>query len=247
MPYPFGIDTAFGNLITATMAQQLDFAIPRIGTLGYGGVGTSAYFTKTLTVDSAFLLNVSNCQNAGRPAGCYFFSYAWNTASAIYEANKVCDALDSYGVSLEMPVWFDWEYDSDNRTTAAGVPVSNAGLQALTVAFMEQVNARGRTAGWYANMDYVYNKYGSSWTTARMAENYYFWVAAWGGSPDPPRTCDVWQYAGDVIWQGIDADLNYLIDERCVNGQIGHHFRAWLIKLVMNKRKRNVKPFYKGR
>ena len=246
MPFPFGIDTAFGNLITAGMAQQLDFAIPRIGTLGYGGVGTSYYFSKTLTVDSMFPLNVQNCQNAGKPTGCYFFSYAWNDASAIYEAEKCCDALDALGMSLEMPVWFDWEYDSDNRTSAAGVPVSNSTLQSLTVAFMAKVNERGRTSGWYANMDYVYNKYGSAWTTARMAENYYFWVAAWGGGADPPRSCDVWQYAGDVQWQGIDADLNWLVDERCVNGNIGRRFPRWLLAKMTHNRSRNVKPFRKG-
>lgn len=243
MPYPFGIDTAFSNLITAAMAQQLDFSIPRIGTLGYGYVGTSSYYNKTLNPDSAFAANVANCQNAQKPVGCYFFSYAWNVQSAEHEATQVCDVLDALNISLEMPVFFDWEYDSDDKTTAAGVPVSNTTLQTITIAFMDKVNQRGRTAGWYANMDYVNNKYGSAWTTQQMVNNYYFWVAAWGGGADPPRSCDVWQYAGDVIWSGIDADLNYLINERCVNGQIGKHFRVWMLHQVMKKRKRKVKPF----
>lgn len=243
--YPFGIDTAFGNLISAGMATNLDFAIPRIGTLGYSGIGTSAYFSKSLSVDSVFVLNVNNCQNTGKPTGCYIFSYAWNDASAIYEADKCCDALDSLGMSLELPVWFDWEYDSDERTTAAGVPVSNSALQSLTLAFMARVNERGRTAGWYANMDYVQNKYGANWTTARMAENYYFWVAAWGGGDTPPRTCDIWQYAGDVTWSGIDVDLNWLVDPRCVNGNIGHRFPKWLIAKIIKDRRKQCKSFRK--
>lgn len=218
MPYLFGVDTAFNNTLTATRVAQLDFAIPRIGTLGYGSVGTSAYFNKTLTADGAFLTNIVNLHSGGKYAGCYFFSYAWNDASAIHEANKVCDWLDANSVSLEIPIFFDWEYDSDNRTTAAGVQVSNATLQSLTIAFMNRVNARGRRAGWYANIDYTNNKYGSTWTTSRMAQNYYFWCASWSSSQTPPRTCDIWQYAGDVNWQGIDADLNYLIDTRVING-----------------------------
>ena len=247
MPYLFGVDTAFSNTLTASRVQQLDFAIPRIGTLGYGGVGTSSYLNKSLSVDSAFSTNIANLHNASKYAGCYFFSYAWNTTSAIYEANKVCDWLDANNVSLELPVFFDWEYDSDNRTTAAGVPVSNATLQALTVAFMARVSARGRTSGWYSNMDYVNNKYGSAWTTARMAENYYFWVASWSGASNPPRSCDIWQYAGDVNWQGIDADLNYIIDTRCINGQppTPGQLPTWLLTILATRRKPPTHTIYR--
>ena len=41
MAYLFGVDTAFANTLTAARVSQLDFAIPRIGTMGYGQVGTS--------------------------------------------------------------------------------------------------------------------------------------------------------------------------------------------------------------
>jgi len=245
MPYPFGIDTAFANTLTPARVAQLDFAIPRLGTMGYGSVGTSAYYNKSLSVDSAFTTNYNNLRNGGKIVGIYFFSYAWNTTSAVFEANKVCDYLDANNIALELPVWFDWEYDSDLRTTNAGVPVSNAGLQALTIAFMDAVAARGRTSGWYANLDYYYNKYGSAWTVARMAEDYYFWLAAWNSNTDSPVACDIWQYAGDVTWQGIDADLNKLIDPRCVNGDIPTPVGRLILAALIRKRKhRNVKPFH---
>ena len=242
MPYLFGVDTAFNNTLTAARVANLDFAIPRIGTLGYGQVGTSGYFNKSLSVDSPFLTNITNLHNASKYAGCYLFSYAWNSASAVYEANKVCDWLDANNVSLELPVFFDWEYDSDTRTSAAGVPVSNSTLQTITVAFMDRVNARGRRAGWYANMDYTNNKYGSSWTTTKMAQNYYFWVASWSSAQNPPRTCDIWQYAGDVTWQGIDADLNYIINTRVINGEppTPGELPTWLLSILATRKKQQT-------
>lgn len=247
MAYLFGVDTAFANTLTAARVSQLDFAIPRIGTMGYGQVGTSGYYNKSLSVDSAFATNIANLHSGSKYAGCYVFSYAWNDASAIFEANKVCDWLDNNSVALELPVFFDWEYDSDNRTSAAGVPVSNSALQSLTLAFMDRVNARGRRAGWYANMDYVNNKYGSTWTTARMAQNYYFWVASWSSAVNPPRSCDIWQYAGDVNWQGIDADLNYIIDTRCIDGEppIPGELPAWLLAILFTRRKPPTHTIYR--
>lgn len=247
MSYLFGVDTAFQNTLTPARVSQLDFAIPRIGTLGYGSVGTSAYYNKSLSVDSAFSTNLTNLTSGGKYKGCYVFSYAWNTQSAIVEANRVCDWLDAHGVSLELPIFFDWEYDSDNRTSAAGVPVSNATLRTITLSFMDRVNARGRRAGWYANLDYVNNKYGASWTTARMSENYYFWLAAWSGASNPPRSCDIWQYAGDVSWQGIDADLNYIIDTRVINGEppTPSELPTWLLVLLASRRKPPTHTIYR--
>lgn len=247
MPYPFGVDTAFSNTLTPVRVSSIDFAIPRIGSLGYSYIGSPQYFNKTLSADSAFLINVANCQLQSRPVGCYIFSYAWNNASAIHEATEVCDWLDANNISLEMPVFFDWErtgagtYGSYEMVTAAGITVTMPLVQGFTLAFMDEVNNRGRTAGWYGNLDSVYSFYGDQWTTDRMGENYYFWLAQWGSSFS--RACDVWQYAGDQQWMGIDADYNYLIDERCVNGQIGHRFPKWLIAKLINDRKRQVKSF----
>ena len=248
MPYPFGVDVAFSNSLDSSRVAALDFAIPRLGTLGYSGIATASYYNKHIIPDSAFLSNVANVQAANKPCGCYFFSYAWDVTSGRFEADKVCDALDANNVSLEMPVFFDWErtgpgtQGSYEMVTAAGITVTPSLVQALTLAFMERVNQRGRTCGWYGNLDSLYSFYTQSWTSARMAENFYFWLAEWGGSFSVP--CDVWQYDGDVQWNGIDADLNYLIDERCVNGAIGHHFPAWLVA-KLNQKKKNRKSFRK--
>ena len=92
-------------------------------------------------------------------------------------------------------------------------------------------------------MDYVYNKYGSNWTTARMTQNYYFWVASWSSSTNPPRICDIWQYAGDVSWNGIDADLNRLIDSRVIDGNppvppTPGELPTWLLALLASKKEK---------
>ena len=247
MPYPYGIDIAFQVSLNTSHVANLDFLINRIGSLGFAYINNPQFFNQTLTADTGFVGNVQIMQSAGKPVGCYIFSYAWNTASAAYEATQVCDLLDSLGITLEMPVFFDWErtgtpYGSYEKVTAAGITVTPTLVQDMTLAFMQTVNSRGRTSGWYANIDAINSFYTALWTSDRMAEYYYFWLAEWGLSMSYP--CDVWQYEGDVQWMSIDVDKDYIIDERCVNGRIPGRIDKWLIaRVVLQRKNKNKKSF----
>lgn len=218
----FGIDTAFNTVVSAENAALLDFAIPRIGTFGYGSTGTTAYYNKPLSVDGGFLSTVRNVQGAGKAAGCYIFSYAWNVTAAEAEANRVCDYLDANNVTLDVAVFFDWErtgagtYGSYEMVTAAGVNVTAQLVRDMTLAFMAVCERRGRRSGWYQSLGDS-----QAWWTAEIiaqqrSRNRLFWLAQWGSSYG--LDCDIWQYRGDTVWNGISCDLNEAVSDRVLDG-----------------------------
>ena len=216
-----GIDTAFSNVINPSTVSLIEFGIPRIGTFGYGQTGTTAYYNKALNVDAGFLSSVNNLLSAGKYAGCYIFSYAWDTTAAVAEADRVCDYLDANNVNLNLPVFFDWEragtYGSYEMVTAAGITVTAQLVRNMTLAFMQRVVSRGRRAGWYQGSADL-----AAWFTTDIVQQYrnngfYLWYAKWQSNFDN-YPCDCWQYAGDTSFNGVACDLNKAITSRFFGG-----------------------------
>ena len=218
-----GIDTAFSNVINPSTVSLIEFGIPRIGTFGYGQTGTTAYYNKALNVDAGFLSSVNNLLSAGKYAGCYIFSYAWDTTAAVAEADRVCDYLDANNVNLNLPVFFDWEragtYGSYEMVTAAGITVTAQLVRNMTLAFMQRVVSRGRRAGWYQGSADL-----AAWFTTDIVQQYrnngfYLWYAKWQSNFDN-YPCDCWQYAGDTSFNGVACDLNKSITSRFFGGGV---------------------------
>ena len=218
-----GIDTAFSNVINPSTVSLIEFGIPRIGTFGYGQTGTTAYYNKALNVDAGFLSSVNNLLSAGKYAGCYIFSYAWDTTAAVAEADRVCDYLDANNVNLNLPVFFDWEragtYGSYEMVTAAGITVTAQLVRNMTLAFMQRVVARGRRAGWYQGSADL-----AAWFTTDIVQQYrnngyYLWYAKWQSNFDN-YPCDCWQYAGDTSFNGVACDMNKSITSRFFGGGV---------------------------
>ena len=218
-----GIDTAFSNVINPSTVSLIEFGIPRIGTFGYGQTGTTAYYNKALNVDAGFLSSVNNLLSAGKYAGCYIFSYAWDTTAAVAEADRVCDYLDTNNVNLNLPVFFDWEragtYGSYEMVTAAGITVTAQLVRNMTLAFMQRVVSRGRRAGWYQGSADL-----AAWFTTDIVQQYrnngfYLWYAKWQSNFDN-YPCDCWQYAGDTSFNGVACDLNKSITSRFFGGGV---------------------------
>ena len=218
-----GIDTAFSNVINPSTVSLIEFGIPRIGTFGYGQTGTTAYYNKALNVDAGFLSSVNNLLSAGKYAGCYIFSYAWDTTAAVAEADRVCDYLDANNVNLNLPVFFDWEragtYGSYEMVTAAGITVTAQLVRNMTLAFMQRVVSRGRRAGWYQGSADL-----AAWFTTDIVQQYrnngyYLWYAKWQSNFDN-YPCDCWQYAGDTSFNGVACDMNKSITSRFFGGGV---------------------------
>lgn len=222
----FGVDIAFDVRLTQAMLSELDFAIPRIGTFGYSQIGSTAYYSKPLLVDSGFQPNIELLAANSKFYGCYIFSYAWDIASAEAEANAVCDKLDEYGYALNLPVFFDWErtgegtYGSYEMVTAAGITVTPQLVRGMAKAFMDVCASRGRRAGWYQSAGDLAEWWGRRIVREfRETDGYYLWVAQWAATTEWAENADLWQYEGDVQWNGIDVDKNKAISDRLFDGQ----------------------------
>lgn len=249
MPYLYGIDSyqlAAGQVITAAQLAEIDFHICRIGTRGYGSMGSSSWYQRSFSVDAYCRQNIQATQAAGKPMGVYVFSYAWDATSAIREADDVCDVLDSWGVSLELPIFLDWESTGTPPGTGSyekfqqliGHTVTTAELQTIFTSFHQRCTQRGRRSGMYFNGWFVNYLLPSSWINSQRSAGNYFWLAQWQNTANPPYDCDIWQYAGEQQSIGnlsvnFYVDWNYIINNDVIGG--GSRIPIWLM-LKMNQR-----------
>lgn len=179
---------------TAVAKAGIDFAMIR---LGYRGWKSGA-----LSEDEQFAANLKGAQAAGLKVGVYFFSQATSVAEAAEEAAFTLERLD--GVTLDMPVVFDWERldsQSEARTNAV------TGDMATTCAkvFCDTVEQAGFTPGVYVYQDVAYNGYDLD----KLAD-YFIWSSETGTAPYYYYKFEMWQYSFEGAVDGIDhkVDLN---------------------------------------
>ena len=190
----YGIDISEHNgVINWSLARKnIEFCFIR------GGYGKN-------NIDKKFYYNANGCKNNRIPFGIYWFSYALSIQDAINEATYVCNLADDY--SPDLPIAFDWEYDSDRYAKDKGVNVTNSMREALAVAFLEEVIKRGYQPLLYTNPDYVHNK-----GFIKLINIYPLWLAQWGTNK-PSIRCAYWQTStqGSVngINTSVDVDICY--------------------------------------
>ena len=161
------------------------------------------------TIDAAFHKNINGFRDAGIPYGLYWFSYAMSPDDARKEAEFFCDLADKYAVPA-LPLYFDWEYASDDYARRHGVNVTAQLLRQMAATFVDVCYDRGYAPGIYCNPDFIARYYGSdSWIRNIGAS---LWLANW--SSDPGYTCDIWQYSEkgsvDGITGTVDLDIGYM-------------------------------------
>ena len=155
--------------------------------------------------DAQYERNISECNRLKIPCGVYWFSYAYTKQMALNEAFAVLKAVAPY--RLELPIAFDWEYDSERVAKKHGVTPTPELVNMLVKAFCGAIEANGYYAMNYANPDFL-----SRYMTDVKA--YDLWLADWPKNPDPkkpPRVCGIWQYGGtyvDGITPGATVDTN---------------------------------------
>ena len=176
----------------AVKADGVQFAIIR---LGYRG-----YTQGTINLDSKFQQNIAGAKAAGLKVGVYFFSTAISEAEAEAEAAFVLENLK--GISLDLPVVFDWE------TGGSSYRNNNLDSNTLTsaaIAFSEKVKAAGYQAMFYFNLPTGYLKYDLSRLT-----QYDFWFAQYNSTPEMYYDYQIWQYSDSGTVNGIDGrvDMN---------------------------------------
>lgn len=187
-------------------------------------------------IDAQFKRNISECNRLGIPCGVYWFSYARDAEMAEQEAGYCLEAIKEYRV--ELPVCFDFEYDSVKKAKAKGVSVDKTLATAIVHAFCGAIEAAGYYAMNYTNKDFL-SKYFDE-TTLR----YDLWLAVWPKVADPenpPRSdCGIWQYGGsaiDGIKGGVDNNWVYRDYPKIIAG-------AGLNHLNEQQAEEKEKPWY---
>lgn len=156
-----GIDVSYHNGTInwkQVKSAGIDFAIIRAG---YGRV-----------VDKKFAAYIKAAKEAGVPVGIYWFCYALNHAQAIAEAEFCAKTLKAY--KIDLPVFYDFEYDTERYAGEHGVKYDRASRTDIIKTFCERIKELGYTPGVYVNFDYI--NYKVNWSELM---DYKFWLAHW--------------------------------------------------------------------
>lgn len=201
-----GIDISKHNIIRsfpALRAEGIEFCIVR------GGYGTS--------VDPKFAGYIKSAKDCGMLVGVYWFCYARTIAEARREAEVCANTLNGY--ALDLPVFYDFEYDTERYAAKNGTKYSNASRTDIIETFCTEITKRGRKAGVYTNPDYWLYKL----DRARL-KDYPLWIAAYVQSdckasfgttspadlPPAYKNAMIWQFGMCKFAKAIgDVDIDY--------------------------------------
>ena len=140
--------------------------------------------------------------------GVYWFSYARSVDEAKKEAEACLEVIKAYKNRITLPVFFDFEYDSEEYAEKAGVTVDRRFVTDVTRAFCETIRSAGYIAGYYTNQDYYKNK-----LYPEELADYDLWLADYTGGPE--YTCAIQQFTSTGKVNGIsgNVDMNVAFKE----------------------------------
>ena len=159
--------------------------------------------------DENFLDNVNRAHAAGLKVGAYHYSYALNPDDALQEAQNCREVIDSAGVLLELPVFFDME-DADGYKARHGFDFDN--VNPICRAFLDNI---GLNCGIYASESW-FNNY-IDWRMLGCS----VWNASWYSEqtePNPDDNVDgikgyMWQYTDKAYIAGKYLDSDWIYGE----------------------------------
>lgn len=156
------------------------------------------------TVDNKFVNNIKGAANAGLHVGIYWFSYAYTESMAKAEADFCIKTINPYKKHIDMPVFFDWEYDSMNYARKHGVTPGRQLITGMTKVFCDKVKSAGYMAGVYYNYDYKVHYYDLG-----KLSGCYKWYALY--TTDRANGADIQQYSSSGKVNGIsgNVDMNW--------------------------------------
>lgn len=156
--------------------------------------------------DEYFVRNINGAIKNKLHVGIYWFSYAYTKEMATREARYCNDLIQTYKLNIDLPVFFDWEYDSMKYAKKNGAEVDKALIVAMTKAFCDEIESLGYTAGYYTNHDY-FNQF---YKGASSLKKYKIWFADY---EDEYKNCYLQQTSDkgkiDGISGTVDTDILY--------------------------------------
>lgn len=186
-----GIDVSEhnGRINWDAVKGRVSFAILRLGWIGN---------KNNHTLDTQFERNYNECKRLGIPVGVYVYNYCVNPDTARSGAEWTVNHLQ--GKALELPVYIDME---DQSGTGLGKDTNTN----ICIAFNSVIEASGRWAGVYANLNWFNNYLNKD----EIKRRYTTWIAHYGVNPYKYQgQYDMLQYTSDGRVEGIDGrvDMN---------------------------------------
>ena len=196
------------NIIdVSTWQENMDYE--RLKASGVDGVIIRAGFSVTL--DNEFFNHIKSVIKAGfKYVGAYWFGYAANVDEARAEANRADSILEKYKDILNLGVYYDWEYDSEEKVKARGISPTRELVTSLNKTFCEIMQSKGYYAGYYLNADYAYRL-----VNEQQLTKYRRWYAEWNGTDNCKDDCFLWQKTDKASFNGYSGtlDLSWLMKE----------------------------------
>ena len=184
-----GIDVSEhnGRINWDVVKGRISFAILRLGWIGN---------KNNHTLDTQFERNYNECKRLGIPVGVYVYNYCINDDTARSGAEWTVNKLQ--GKILELPVYIDME---DSSGTVLGKEINTN----MCIAFNSVIEASGRWAGVYANLNWFNNYLNKDIIKAK----YTTWIAHYGVNPYKYEgQYDMLQYTSDGKVEGIGGNVD---------------------------------------
>lgn len=159
----------------------------------------AGYGRETSQKDPYFEQNYAGAKAAGLRVGAYWYSYAESAEDAKTEAAAFLTSVS--GKAFDLPVYYDVEEKAQAQKGKEFVT-------SVILAFAEEVEKAGYTAGVYANTNWLKNYIALDKLGGRS-----IWKADWSQEPDESIACDIHQYTSNGSVNGIsgrvDMDTGY--------------------------------------
>lgn len=177
---------------------KIDFS--KVKNDGIEGVIIRAGYGKG-NADKYFVRNINGVIKNKLHMGIYWFSYAYTKEMAKREARYCNDLIQTYKLNIDLPVFFDWEYDSMRYAKKNKAEVDKALIVAMTKAFCDEITELGYTAGYYTNHDY-FNQF---YKGASSLKKYKIWFADY---ENEYKDCYIQQTSASRVISGIDGKVD---------------------------------------
>ena len=197
--YILGLDVSKwnGNIDwKAVKKANIDFVIIRAG---YGTGYVDPYFKK----------NIESAIKNDLMVGIYWFSYAHSYQGAKLEAEKCYKTIKPYKKHINLPVFWDFEYDSVNVANRKGYHISKKLASGMADTFCTTIKNKGFRAGIYTNIDYANNYF-----SRKVLAKYHTWIAQWTSTCTYKEHYVIWQCTDNFRINGKKFDLNKLYINR---------------------------------
>ena len=166
------------------------------------------------TTDKKFKTYIEDAIKAGLHIGIYWFSYACNVVQAEKEAGYCFNVIKKYKENIDMPVFFDWEYDSMEYAKKQGVHPGKELITAMNKKFCEVMEKNGFMAGVYFNEDYRKRYFDLS-----KLKGFATWYARY--TTTEQKSFDIWQKSENGRVSGISGrvDIDILYNKNIIKAK----------------------------